>query len=154
MKKTIIGLTIILVCAILSSVVYFNKAEAQSDIAVQLLTSGTTFVYERYYEGDGDIDVEIPCETVRDHERQTLFLYGWIKFPNNNGSGSATLVMIPKRGEDWSGALISYSGDASTIGLVSNYSLSIYPGSKARIEWTNPGTIPWRLVIFTRAVVN
>lgn len=137
----------------------YQYVSAQSDIAVQLLTSGTTYVYERYYEydgatGDPNIDIDIPCETVRDKERQTGLIYGMVRFPDGDGSGSVAIRLVPSRGLDWSGILTVADGDANGIAIVSTYALSIYPRCKLRLEWTNPGTTKWKLVLFTRAFVN
>jgi hypothetical protein len=137
----------------------YQRVNAQSDIAVQLLTSGTTYVYERYYEydgvtGDPNIDIDVPCEIVRDKERQTGLIYGMIRFPDGDGSGDLAIRLVPSRGMDWSGILLSTTGDVNGIPLISIYALSIYPRCKLRLEWTNPGTTKWKLVLFTRAFVN
>lgn len=141
--------------------IYQTKiANAQGDIGVQLITSGSAYVFEHYasYDGvtgDPDVDLEIPCENVRDKERQTVLLYGIMTFPDNDGSGDVDLWLIPSRGATWSGILTTFPNTiTASTSLSTAWALSIYPGCKAKFMWTNPGTVKWKLVYYTRALVN
>jgi hypothetical protein len=132
---------------------------AQGDIAVQLITSGSAYVFEHYasYDGvtgDPNVNTEVLCETVRDKEKQTVLLYGILSFPDADGSGDVNLWFTPSRGIDWGGVLTTYTGNASGVALVNTWALSLYPGCTAKFMWTNPGTIKWNLVYYTRALVN
>ena len=154
----------LLVGALIIITLYFGfqqvkKVNAQGDIAVQLITSGSAYVFEHYasYDGvtgDPNVAIDIPCENVRDKERQTVLLYGIMTFPDADGSGNVDLWLIPSRGIDWGGVLASYPGSASNIPLISAWAFAIYPGCKAKFTWTNPGTVKWKLVYYTRALVN
>lgn len=142
-------------------VTYQTKiANAQGDIGVQLITSGSAYVFEHYVSydgvtGDPDVEIEIPCENVRDKERQTVLLYGIMSFPDSDGSGNVNLWLIPSRGADWGGILTTFINSISaSTSLSTAWALSIYPGCKAKFMWTNPGTIKWKIVYYTRALVN
>jgi hypothetical protein len=135
-------------------------ANAQGDIGVQLITSGSAYVFEHYasYDGvtgDPNVNVEVPCENVRDKERQTILLYGVMVFPDSDGSGAVNLWFTPSRGIDWGGVITSFPNTiASSTALTTAWAVAIYPGCKAKFMWTNPGTIKWKLVYYTRALVN
>lgn len=159
--KRLLLVVLILMALITVFIANFPKsANAQGDIGVQLITSGTAYVFEHYasYDGvtgDPNVNVEIPCENVRDKERQTVLLYGIMTFPDSDGSGDVNLWLIPSRGINWSGILTTYPNtDASSTSLATAWAFSIYPGCKAKFMWTNPGTIKWKLVYYTRALVN
>lgn len=133
---------------------------AQGDMAIQLITSGNAYVYEHYVEYDGiigsaDVNIEVPCEIVRDKERQTILLYGIMRFPDEDGSGDVNLALIPSRGETWGGTVMTFaSGGAISTSLSTPWVFSIYPTCKSRLTWTNPGTVKWKIVYYTRALVN
>lgn len=151
MKKKFLIFAIILAMGI--------AAFAQTDIAVQLLTSGTLYVYERHYSYDGitgpdDVAIELPCEVVRGRERQTAYILALFACPDGDGSGEIALHLIPSRGEDWGAAVAQWTVETNGIGCISYFALPMYPGSKMKLTWTNPGTVKWNLTIFTRAIVS
>jgi len=121
----------------------YGPVEAQDDQAQ---------IKERYFTGTGDIAVEIPCETIRGLQRTTMFHYALVSFPNDDGANDVDLVLIPSRGEDWGGVLLTYAADASSVGVILDYELTIYPQGKLKVEWSNPGAITWRMVVVTRAL--
>jgi hypothetical protein len=129
---------------------------AQNDIAVHIISNDTTHVSERYYEYTEDqknISIEIPCTEIRGKERETVIIYGLLIYPNSDGEGILDLKLIPSRGETWGGVIYSfYCGSASTPILLP-YNIPIFPGSKLRLEWTNPGSIEWKLILYVRTLV-
>lgn len=159
-KQIIIGLFIGIVLIITLAQTTRKPVNAQGDIAVQLITSGSAYVFEHYasYDGvtgDPDVNIEVPCENIRGKERQTVLLYGVMTFPDSDGSGDVSLWLIPSRGNDWSGILATYpNAIADSTPLSIAWAISVYPGCKAKFVWTNPGTIKWKLVYYTRALVN
>lgn len=158
-KSKRIAMGVCLILALTMFVFQTTKTNAQSDIAVQTLEPGTEHVTETFYEYDGvtgsaNINIEIPAMEVRGKLRQTVLVYGTVRFPDSNGSGAIVYSMIPTRGAAWEASLMAFTVQVTYAAMVLPYSLPIYPGSKAHLTWTNPGTVKWKMVLYTKAIVN